>query len=118
MPEAEKANVRLALHPNHLPVPISRGSEQIMATVEHWKQDPNLVKSPFNGMTFDCGVTREMEEIPSPSVATWASATASTMFTSATSSFASLYVDYRANIPDNGQVDLFGVMKVAWYVKI
>ena len=40
VPEAEKANVRLALHPNDPPVPISRGSEQIMATVEHWKQYP------------------------------------------------------------------------------
>ena len=38
VPEAEKANVRLALHPNDPPVPISRGSEQIMATVDHWKQ--------------------------------------------------------------------------------
>lgn len=35
-----------------------------MATVEHWKQYLNLFKSPFNGMTFDCGVTREMGEDP------------------------------------------------------
>ena len=47
IPEAEKANVRLALHPNDPPVPLSRGSEQIMATFEHWKQYLNLVKSPF-----------------------------------------------------------------------
>ena len=64
VPEAEKANVRLALHPNDPPVPLSRGSEQLMATFEHWKQYLNLVKSPFNGMTFDCGVTREMGEDP------------------------------------------------------
>ena len=64
VPEAEKANVRLALHPNDPPVPISRGSEQIMATLAHWKEYLNLVKSPFNGMTFDCGVTREMGEDP------------------------------------------------------
>ena len=37
VPVAEKANVRLALHPNDPPVPLSRGSEQIMATVEHWE---------------------------------------------------------------------------------
>ena len=40
VPEAEKANVRLALHPNDPPVPLSRGSEQLMATVEHWKRVP------------------------------------------------------------------------------
>ena len=64
VPEAEKANVRLALHPNDPPVPISRGSEQIMATWSTGSRISNLVKSPFNGMTFDCGVTREMGEDP------------------------------------------------------
>jgi mannonate dehydratase len=55
VPEAEKAGVRLALHPNDPPVPLSRGSEQIMASVDQWKRYLNLVKSPHNGMTFDCG---------------------------------------------------------------
>lgn len=64
VPEAEKANVRLALHPNDPPVPMSRGNEQIMDTFAHWKDYLDLVKSPYNGMTFDCGVTREMGEDP------------------------------------------------------
>lgn len=64
VPEAEKANVRLALHPNDPPVPISRGSEQLMDTFEHWKEYLDLVKSPFNGMTYDCGVTCETGEDP------------------------------------------------------
>lgn len=64
VPEAEKANVRLALHPNDPPAPISRGSEQLMGTLENWKRYLNLVKSPYNGMTFDCGVTRELGEDP------------------------------------------------------
>jgi mannonate dehydratase len=64
IPECEKANVRLALHPNDPPVPMSRGNEQIMASFDQWKAYLNLVKSPFNGMTFDCGVTREMGEDP------------------------------------------------------
>jgi mannonate dehydratase len=51
VPEAEKAKVRLALHPNDPPVPLSRGSEQIMASFEQWKAYLNLVKSPYNGMT-------------------------------------------------------------------
>jgi mannonate dehydratase len=60
VPEAEKAGVRLALHPNDPPAPISRGSEQIMGTVDGWKKLIAIVDSPSNGITFDCGVTREM----------------------------------------------------------
>ena len=60
IPEAEKAGVRLALHPNDPPAPLSRGSQQIMATIEGWKKLIGIVDSPSNGITFDCGVTREM----------------------------------------------------------
>jgi len=64
IPEAEKAGVRLALHPNDPPAPVSRGSQQIMATVDGWKKLIDIVKSPSNGITFDCGVTREMGQDP------------------------------------------------------
>lgn len=64
IPVAEESNVRLALHPNDPPAPISRGSGQIMATVEGWKHLIEIVKSPANGITFDCGVTREMGHDP------------------------------------------------------
>lgn len=64
VPTAEKANVRLALHPNDPPSPISRGSEQIMGSLAGWKKLISLVDSPSNGITFDCGVTREMGEDP------------------------------------------------------
>ncbi|MEP6919182.1 MAG: mannonate dehydratase [Acidobacteriota bacterium] len=60
VPEAEKAGVRLALHPNDPPAPVSRGSYQIMGTIDGWKKLVGLVNSPSNGITFDCGVTREM----------------------------------------------------------
>jgi len=60
IPEAEKAGVRLALHPNDPPAPVSRGSQQIMGTIEGWKKLISIVDSPSNGITFDCGVTREM----------------------------------------------------------
>ncbi len=64
IPVAEQSNVRLALHPNDPPVAISRGSEQIMGTVEGWKHLIGIVDSPANGITFDCGVTREMGHDP------------------------------------------------------
>src|SRR5271157_370218 len=63
-PAAEKAGVRLALHPNDPPAPISRKSQQIMGTVDGWKHLIDIVKSPSNGITFDCGVTREMGQDP------------------------------------------------------
>lgn len=64
IPVAEQSGVRLALHPNDPPAPISRGSGQIMGTVEGWKRLVDIVKSPANGITFDCGVTREMGHNP------------------------------------------------------
>lgn len=64
IPTAEKSNVRLALHPNDPPAPISRGSQQIMGKVAGWKKLVSIVDSPANGITFDCGVTREMGENP------------------------------------------------------
>ena len=64
IPVAEKANVRLALHPNDPPYPMSRGSQQIMGTLAGWKHLIEIVNSPANGITFDCGVTRELGEDP------------------------------------------------------
>ena len=64
VPAAEKAGVRLALHPNDPPAPVSRGSQQIMGTVDGWKKLIGIVNSPSNGITFDCGVTKEMGQDP------------------------------------------------------
>ena len=54
----------MALHPNDPPAPMSRGSHQIMGTVEGWKRLIDIVPSKSNGITFDCGVTREMGHDP------------------------------------------------------
>ena len=64
IPECEKAGVRLALHPNDPPAPVSRKSQQIMGTVDGWEKLIDIVKSPCNGITFDCGVTKEMGQDP------------------------------------------------------
>ena len=60
VPVAEKANVRLAVHPNDPPPPRYRGIEQILGSVDGLKRVCETVKSPANGITFDTGVTREM----------------------------------------------------------
>ena len=64
IPVAEESGVRLSLHPNDPPAPLSRGSQQIMGSVEGWKRLINIVPSKCNGITFDCGVTREMGQDP------------------------------------------------------
>jgi len=62
IPVAEQAGVKMALHPNDPPPPMSRGSEQIMSTFKDWKHLFDIVDSPANGMTFDCGVSTEIGE--------------------------------------------------------
>jgi mannonate dehydratase len=111
VPEAEKANVRLALHPNDPPVPLSRGSEQLMATFEHWKEYLGLVESPFNGLTFDCGVTRELGEDP-VAVCRWLGERDRINHVHFRNVVVRKpYVDYTEVFLDDGQVDLFGVMR-------
>lgn len=60
VPVAERAGVRLAVHPNDPPPPSYRGTEQILGSVDGLRRVCEVVKSPANGITFDTGVTREM----------------------------------------------------------
>jgi mannonate dehydratase len=110
VPHAEKANVRLALHPNDPPVPLSRGSEQIMATFADWKKYLDLVRSPFNGMTFDCGVTREMGEDPVEVCRYLGKRDCINHVHFRNVVVRKPYVDYTEVFLDDGEVDMFGVM--------
>ena len=60
VPVAERAGVRLAVHPNDPPPPKYRGIEQILGSVDGLRRVCETVRSPANGITFDTGVTREM----------------------------------------------------------
>src|SRR5437867_3906717 len=111
VPEAEKAKVRLALHPNDPPVPLSRGSEQIMASCDQWKQYLNLVKSPHNGMTFDCGVTREMGEDPVTVCRYLGERDCINHVHFRNVVVRKPYVDYTEVFLDAGQVNMFAVMR-------
>ena len=111
VPEAEKANVRLALHPNDPPVPLSRGSEQLMDTFEHWKEYLDLVKSPYNGMTFDCGVSREMGEDPVEVCRYLGKRDCINHVHFRNVIVRTPHVDYTEVFLDEGQVDMFGVMR-------
>jgi mannonate dehydratase len=111
IPEAEKANVRLALHPNDPPVPLSRGSEQIVATFEHWKKYLSLVNSPYNGMTYDCGVSREMGEDPVAVCRYLGERDRINHVHYRNVVVRKPYVDYTEVFPDTGMVNMFAVMK-------
>jgi mannonate dehydratase len=111
IPVAEESGVRLALHPNDPPAPLSRGSQQIMGTLEGWKHLIEIVPSKSNGITFDCGVTREMGEDP---------VEVCRYFGTRDRISHVHYRNVRVQVPheeytevflDNGQVNMFAVMK-------
>jgi mannonate dehydratase len=111
IPVAEKAGVRLALHPNDPPAPMSRGSQQIMATVAGWKRLIEIVNSPANGITFDCGVTREMGEDPVAVAKYFASRKRINHMHYRNVIVRKPYENYAEVFIDEGQVDMWGVMK-------
>jgi len=111
VPAAEKAGVRLALHPNDPPSPVSRGSQQIMGTLAGWKHLVGIVDSPANGITFDCGVTREMGEDP-VAVAEWFSSRQRMNHMHYRNVMVERpYEKYTELFIDAGLVDMFGVMR-------
>jgi len=111
VPEAEKAGVRLALHPNDPPAPLSRGSGQIMGTVAGWKRLIEIVPSPANGITYDCGVTREMGEDPVEVCRYFLSRKRINHVHFRNVRVRKPYEKYAEVFPDEGQVDMFAVMK-------
>jgi mannonate dehydratase len=111
VPVAEKANVRLALHPNDPPFPVSRGSEQIMATLEGWKHLIEIVDSPSNGITFDCGVTQEMGEDPVAVCRYFGSRDRINHMHYRNPHVTKPYEKYDEGFIDEGDVNLFAVMR-------
>lgn len=111
MPVAEKANVRMALHPNDPPYPLSRGSQQIMSTLAGWKHLISIVNSPSNGITFDCGVTREMGEDPVAVCQYFGSRDRINHMHFRNPHVIKPYVDYVEGFIDEGDVNMLAVMR-------
>jgi mannonate dehydratase len=111
VPVAKESNVRLALHPNDPPAPLSRGSGQIMGTVADWKKLVEIVPSPHNGITFDCGVTREMGENPVEVCRYFMERDCINHVHYRNVRVRKPYEDYAEVFIDEGQVDMFGVMR-------
>jgi sugar phosphate isomerase/epimerase len=111
VPVAEESGVRLALHPNDPPVPLSRGSGQIRATLDGWKRLIEIVPSPSNGITYDCGVTRELGEDPVEVCRWFGERDRINHVHYRNVRVRRPGVAYTEVFPDEGQVDLFAVMK-------
>jgi mannonate dehydratase len=111
VPVAVDAGVRLALHPNDPPVPLSRGSGQIMATLAGWKRMVAIVDSPANGITYDCGVTRELGEDPVEVCRYFGKLDRINHVHFRNVRVRVPYVNYTEVFPDEGQVNMFAVMR-------
>jgi mannonate dehydratase len=102
--------VRLALHPNDPPFPLSRGSEQIMAKLNGWKHLISIVDSPANGITFDCGVTKELGEDPVEVCRYFGSRDRINHMHYRNPHVMKPYVEYVEGFIDEGDVNMFAVM--------
>jgi mannonate dehydratase len=117
IPVADKSNVRLALHPNDPPFPMSRGSQQIMATLAGWKHLVEIVDSPANGITFDCGVTKEMGEDPVEVCRHFGGRDRINHMHYRNPHIMKPYVNYDEGFIDEGDVNMFAVMRELIRVK-
>jgi mannonate dehydratase len=111
IPVAEKANVRMALHPNDPPAPLSRGSQQIMNSFSGFKQLLSIVDSPSNGMTFDCGVSNELGEDPVEVLKYLADRDRINHVHYRNDIVETPSTKYVEVFPDNGTVNMFAVMQ-------
>ncbi|MCB1124174.1 MAG: mannonate dehydratase, partial [Verrucomicrobiae bacterium] len=111
IPVAEKNNVRMALHPNDPPVPVSRGSEQIVASFEDWKRLIDIVDSPSNGMTYHSGVTSEIDADPVEVCKYLGERDRINHVHYRNVVVHKPSVDYVEVFPDEGKTDMFAVMK-------
>lgn len=62
IPVAEKAGVRMALHPDDPPVPSLRGIARILTNAANYRRVMQIVPSPVNGVTFDHSIFYLMGE--------------------------------------------------------
>ena len=111
IPVAEQAGVRMAVHPNDPPIPVSHGSDQILGTFEDWKRLVAIVDSPSNGLTFDCGVTRETGADPVEVCKYLADRDRINHVHYRNVLVERPYEKYVEVFPDNGMVDMFAVMR-------
>ena len=114
--EGGRPRGRESQRPSGAPPQRSSGSDQSRLRADHGdlralEQYLDLVKSPYNGMTFDCGVTREMGEDPIAVCRYLGERDCINHVHFRNVIVRTPYVDYTEVFLDDGQVDMFGVMK-------
>jgi mannonate dehydratase len=62
MPAAEKAGVKMVLHPDDPPIPNLRGISRIIINADAYRRVMRIVPSPSNGVTFEMSVFHLMGE--------------------------------------------------------
>jgi mannonate dehydratase len=82
-----------------------------MGTVAGWKRLIEIVPSPANGITYDCGVTREMGEDPVEVCRYFAGRGRINHVHFRNVRVQKPYEKYTEVFPDDGEVDMFAVMK-------
>jgi len=112
IPFAEKNNVVMSVHPNDPPPPMSRGSAQVLNSFNDWKRLVETVNSPSNCLTWDCGVTREIGEDPVAVGNYFASRKRIGQVHFRNVNMRKPREDYTEVFPDNGDNDMYEVMKV------
>jgi mannonate dehydratase len=117
VPVAVESGIRLAIHPNDPPSLMSHGSPQILATFAGWKRYLSLVDSPSNGLTYDCGVSRELGEDPVEVCRYLGSRDRINHVHFRNVRVRAPYDKYTEVFVDEGQVDMFAVMKELVRVK-
>ena len=82
-----------------------------MGTLDGWKRLVDIVASPANGITFDCGVTREMGEDPVEVCRYFGSRDCINHVHFRNVRVRKPYEKYTEVFLDEGQVDMFAVMR-------
>jgi mannonate dehydratase len=111
VPVAEKARVRMALHPNDPVSQQSHGSDQIVANLAGLKRVISIADSPSNGITFDCGVIREMGEDAVEACRYFASRDRINHVHYRNVISETKYEKYTEVFLDEGQVNMFAIMR-------
>ncbi len=88
-----------------------------MATLAGWKHLIEIVDSPANGITFDCGVTREMGEDPVEVCRYFGSRDRINHMHYRNPHVMKPYVKYDEGFIDEGDVNMFAVMRELIKVK-
>jgi mannonate dehydratase len=110
VPVAEKAGVKLALHPDDPPIPAIGGVARIMRSPEAFRRAIEIVPSPNNGLLFCQGCFAEMGANIADEIRYFGSR--QKIFFVHFRNTAGTANNFRETFPDNGDANMLEAMKV------